>query len=79
MYFTLEINHFSPHQGNPAWLYSAYGKRLIRLDWTGDLACIMGGHYLSDVTGTASYGPGGVAGVVSPHAARARMAYALPE
>jgi hypothetical protein len=33
----------------------------------------------SDVIGVPSYGSGGVDGAVSPHAARARIAYAVPE
>ena len=45
----------------------------------GDRAFVVGGEGLSDVTGTPSYGPGGIGGAISPHAARARMAYAVPE
>jgi hypothetical protein len=41
-------------------------KRLPRLDWTGEEACVVGGDYLSDVTGTPSYAPGGVRSWLRP-------------
>ena len=46
----------------------------------GVWVCVAGGDGLSvNVAGVPQYGHGGVGGAISPHAAKARMAYAVPE